>query len=233
MLDRNFRPTQPRAWRSLVNVGLLAAAMLSGPAAAAANLRSDAARDDYRFDVYYNGKRIGKHEFRVDRSADEIQVESEANFTIKLLFVPVYKYRHVSTERWLAGCLQTLASSTNDNGELFKVALNPGPEQPILSKLAPHPTTTPLRETCPASYAYWDLELLRRGSLINSQTGDLMPARLVDHGIEQFDGIAARRFTLDVRETGTIQLWYRESDSQWIALETVRDGGTLAYRTRA
>ena len=30
---------------------------------------------------------------------------------------------------------------------------------------------------------------------------------------------------------GIIELWYRESDSQWIALETQRNGGRLAYRT--
>lgn len=187
---------------------------------------------DYRFDVYYNGKRIGEHEFLVRRTDQEIRVQSRAQFEFRMLFVPVYRYEHIARERWIAGCLQTLAARTNDNGELFEINMQPQQGELLLSRLAPSSATVPVDDPCPASYAYWDLELLRRGELINAQTGEIMSAKLTDQGVEERDGILARRFTLNA-ETGTIELWYRESDSRWIALETVRDGGTLAYRAGA
>lgn len=193
----------------------------------------DARSESYLFNVYYNGKRIGEHEFRVLRNDSEIHVYSEANFVVRLLFVPVYRYEHVAEERWQSGCLQSLAASTNDNGEYFEVSMQPNQDQLLLSVLAPSASTVPLADSCPASYAYWDLDLLRRNELINSQTGAVIPARLIDRGVEELDGIAARRFTLDAQSAGVIDLWYRESDSAWIALETVRDGGTLSYRTEA
>ena len=103
----------------------------------------------------------------------------------------------------------------------------------MLSKLAPRAGTTPVEDPCPASYAYWDLDLLRRGELINAQTGDVMPARLTDQGLEEINGVSARRFTLNAQGAGIIHLWYRESDARWIALETERDGGRLSYRLQA
>lgn len=187
---------------------------------------------DYRFDVYYNGKRIGEHEFLVRRTDQEIRVQSRAQFEFRMLFVPVYRYEHIARERWVAGCLQTLAARTNDNGELFEINMQPQQGELLLSRLAPSSATVAVDDPCPASYAYWDLELLRRGELINTQTGEIMSAKLTDQGVEERDGVLARRFTLNA-ETGTIELWYRESDSRWIALETVRDGGTLAYRAGA
>ena len=187
----------------------------------------------YRFDVYYNNKRIGEHEFQVDRDNTEIRVRSSAKFLVKLLFVPVYKYQHLAEESWHSGCLQSLAATTNDNGDYFEINMKPIGGSLLLSTVAPNPAATALRDPCPASYAYWDLDLLRRGALINSQTGDITDAQLLDRGVEEINGVSARRFTLIAGDTGNVELWYRESDSQWIRLETQRNGGTLAYRTGA
>jgi len=188
---------------------------------------------NYRFDVYYNGKRIGEHEFRVSRDEQEVRVQSRAQFLFKLLFVPVYRYEHVAQERWVSGCLQTLAATTNDNGEHFEVRMQSDRDGTVLNRLAPSEATVAVNDPCPASYAYWDPELLRRSEFINAQTGEVMAGRLIDHGVEERDGVPARRLTLQADAAGVIQLWYRASDSRWIGLETVRDGGTLVYRSDA
>ena len=57
-----------------------------------------------------------------------------------------------------------------------------------------------------------------------------IPAELIDRGVEVHVGVSARQLSLVAVDTGTVELWYRESDGRWIALETLRDGGTLAYR---
>ena len=51
----------------------------------------------------------------------------------------------------------------------------------------------------PASYPYWDLDLLRREALINTRMSDLVSARLRDLGVEDHDGITVRRFALHNR----------------------------------
>ncbi len=186
---------------------------------------------NYRFDVYYNGKHIGEHEFRVSRNEQEVRVQSRAEFLFKLLFVPVYRYEHVAEERWVSGCLQMLAATTNDNGEHFEVRMQADRDGMVLNKLAPSAAKVAVTDPCPASYAYWDPDLLRKSEFINAQTGEVMPAQLIDHGVEERDGVPARRLTLQADAAGIIQLWYRASDSRWIALETVRDGGTLVYRS--
>jgi hypothetical protein len=225
--------TQRRVYyRSLFVYVLCVVAWLAGATPSVASAPMTPVAHDYRFGVYYNDKRIGEHEFSVIRNAEEIRVTSRAEFVFKLLFVPVYKYEHVAEERWQAGCLRQLDATTNDNGERFTITTEQVRDQLVLARLAPTAARIPVDDPCPASYAYWDLDLLTRTELINAQTGEIMPATLTDHGVEQFDGVPARRITLDANEAGVIHLWYRQSDNRWIGLETTRDGGILSYRLK-
>ena len=228
-----------RYFATLALAGLVAAtgsAAAIKPTTSLAATERSSASERFVFDVYYNDRRIGEHEFQVQRQDGEVRVQSLANFVVRLLFVPVYRYRHEAQELWQSGCLQSLESTTNDNGDRFALALQPEPSTAStglrLSKWAPEPTTVTLTDPCPATFAYWDLELLQRGQLINTQTGDVGPAQLIDQGTEPLGGTMARRFTLDVEDTGQIDLWYRASDHQWLGLATQRDGGTLRYRAR-
>lgn len=201
---------------------LLAAGAASGaddPAATA---------DDYRFGVYYKDRRIGEHRWHIVQSHDATRVRSDAKFEVKLLFVRVYHYQHHAEEAWQHGCLTALSSTTDDNGEAFAVrAALPGG--------APAPADSGVRQVelgsaCPASFAYWDLDRLRRSPLVNAQTGDVLPATLTREAETMRDGKAAVRYRLQAEGMTPITLWYGQYDGRWLALETQRDDGNLVYR---
>ena len=189
--------------------------------------------EQFRFSVWYNDKRIGQHQFDVRRTENAMQVRSSAAFEIKILFVPVYHYRHEAEELWRDGCLASLQSNTNDNGERYQLTLRAGARSLHLEQTEPEALTSEIAAECAATYAYWDLARLQRSELINSQTGELTPVALNAAGEETIDGVPTNRYTLNVEGTGSIDLWYRQADDRWLMLRTDRNGGTLTYRAEA
>jgi hypothetical protein len=61
---------------------------------------------ELHFDVFFDDKRIGDHRFHLTPGEDALRVRSEADFEYRLLFVPVYRYRHEAEEIWQDGCLR-------------------------------------------------------------------------------------------------------------------------------
>jgi hypothetical protein len=194
-----------------LRAGLLTT-MLVGAAYA---LPAAAAPDALHFDVYYDDRRIGDHRFVIEPIDGGERVRSEARFEYRLLFVPLYRYRHDAVEIWRDGCLRHLESQTDDNGRRESV-----------------PGLPDLGAECVGSFAYWDLERLRRESLVNAQTGEPVAARLIPEGESHLDGQRAEHYRLELAGMPDIGLWYRSDDGRWLGLETRRDNGTLRYRLR-
>lgn len=184
--------------------------------AGACALPAAASTRELQFDVYFDDRRIGDHRFLVEADGDALRVRSEARFEYRLLFVPLYRYRHDAVEHWRNGCLEHLESETDDNGR--RVAVDGLPD---------------VDSACPGSFAYWDVARLQRDALINAQTGEPVAARLVPDGEDRLDGQAVRRYRLELADMPDIALWYAADDGAWLALETRRDNGTLRYRSRA
>ena len=193
----------------------------------------------YVYGVYYGERRIGEHEFVIRRSATGsatgsaggLEVRSEARMEVRVLFVPVYRYHHLATERWQQGCLQQLSSETDDNGTRYALQARAQSGMLSIEQSAPQPAARQLTSpSCPATFAYWDLDLLRGEQLLNAQTGQLAPVALTAEGNELLGGIPARRYLLQPKGLEPIRLWYRDSDGLWLRLETQRDGSKLSYR---
>jgi hypothetical protein len=203
----------------------LSAATVAPPLQAASQLR------EYQFGVYYDGRRIGEHRFEVARDGEIQQVQSTARFEVRVLFVPVYRYRHTARELWRDGCLTALQSTTDDNGRRFQVESQRRDTSLHLARLAPDRTEHTLEVDCPATFAYWNLPALERGSLINAQSGDAVAAALQADGSETINGVALQRYRLETAELGEIVLWYR--DGVWQRLRTDSNGASLTYELEA
>ena len=188
------------------------------------------ARTEYLFDVSYNDRPIGSHRFTVTREGNEEQVRSEADFEVKVLFMSVFRYRHVALERSSSGCLTRLESKTDDNGTPFAVAIEPSGDVLRVKRTQPKVEETTLPVDCATTFSYWDLERLQRDALVNAQNGRLTPARLTDLGVTSLNGEGARQYRLEPAGMDPISLWYREDDQRWLALETRRGDGVLRYR---
>lgn len=218
-----------------VDLHVLAAAVLSAwlPVAALslpAEARAGSEAREYRFDVYLDDRRIGEHHYEITGAPGGERVRSLANFEFKLLFVTLYRYRHLANERWQEGCLTELTSVTNDNGRNYEVEAAQDASRLRLTRLAPERDSREIPSACPATFAYWDLQRLNAGALLNSQTGDFTRTRLIQEDREQIDGEPATRYRLEVEGLAPLQLWYRSGDDSWLRLTTRRDGRLLEYR---
>jgi hypothetical protein len=149
----------------------------------------------WSFRVLLDDQEIGTHRFTLTERGAERELVSEARFRVTFLGFPAYRYRHQATERWRDGCLRSLASATDDNGERSTVDWR-------------------AQDECVLSFAYWNPRILGEKRLLNAQTGELEPVSVSRLGEERYR-IAGRTLAID--------LWY--AGGEWVALETTARGG--------
>ncbi len=185
---------------------------------------------EWRFDVYLDDRKVGYHNFRLEETGDRYSVVSDAHLNVKFLFFNAYRYRHTNREVWRDGCLQSLESRTDDNGEPFQVNAQRRGEKLIVESS----TRAQLLSGCVKSFAYWDPTSLEADKLLNAQTGEHLNVTLQDMGDDRLavrgNSVPARRFRLTARDR-TIDLWY-SPQRQWLALESRTNGGRLRYQIR-
>jgi hypothetical protein len=196
-------------------------------AAPAAEARLAEEPRQWRFRVLLDGREIGVHEFRVSGNGPEQRVEIDASFDVRFLFINAYRYRHQNAETWRDGCLSSIESSTDDNGDMLRVS---GAPVGAGFGIDHHAGGRVLETACVRSFAYWDLDLFSAERLLNSQTGEFVDVRVEDRGTETLrigdSDVPARRFAL-VLPDGEIDLWYGRDNAQWLALESRTEGGRL------
>lgn len=198
-------------------LAMLSLLTVSMPALSAAN-------GDWRFRVLLDDQEIGSHRYTLEPAGPGFVLRSEAQFDVKLLFITAYRYAHEAVERWQDGCLQSLASRTDTNGELVAVTA----EAAGGSLAVARPDGRDVHPGCVMSFAYWDPRILEAERLLNSQTGELVPVRVTPRGPETVPVRGEWRVASRYRLSGQdlqIDLWYAEG--RWVALEALTKGGRL------
>jgi hypothetical protein len=153
------------------------------------------------FAVLLDGEPIGSHRFEVSESGDARRVVSSARFDVKVLGIPVYRYRHHAVEQWRGDCLVTLDARTEHGGDVTAVATAPA--------------------GCVMSFAYWHPRMLEQTELLNAQTGALERVAITSLGEGRY------RIT---GTPAPIELAY-SPDGAWLGLETTVTGERrLSYR---
>jgi hypothetical protein len=193
-------------------------------------------KDELTFAVSLDDQPIGMHRFRIADDGAARVVESEASFDVRILRVPVYRYRHRNTETWQNGCLKRIDSETDANGTPYAVDLS----KTVMGYRIVTPSETQTYEGhCLMSFAYWDQRFLQQKRLLNTQTGELIAVEIQSLGESQRE-IANR--TLSVKgfrilaapENIDIQVFYHSADGRWVALKSVLENGrTLRYALAA
>lgn len=202
---------------------------------AAARSTDASSSREWQFEVRLDGRPIGTHRFVVRGREAEREVESNAQFDVKLLGLTVYRYRHQARERWAGDCLQSLQSQTDDDGQPQRVDLRREPaaaagstaasasgsgagsgKTPVPSAdRAPNPLAGP-DGACVMSFAYWHPKLRQQTRLLNPQTGlieDVRFERLPDATLAVGGrDVPANRWRLSTPKQ-ELTLWYRRDDS--------------------
>ena len=189
---------------------------------AAANTASE---NEWRFRVYLDDKPIGYHHFTITQAGEQEQLTTHANFDVTFLKIPLFKYRHDNVEHWDKQCLDSIASTTDENGKLFRVDGVATDNSFQLSTNAGEATLP----ACISTFAYWDKSFLQHDRLLNSQTGEYMEVDVDDLGEQEImirnTRVPAKRYKLTADKLD-IELWYSRND-QWLGLQSTTDKGRL------
>ena len=181
--------------------------------------------DEWNFDVYLNDKKVGTHQFEVMDAANERQVQSVANFKVKILFFSAYSYQHTNLEKWDDNCLRTFDAKTNVNGKDTEVSGATGESGFLVEKS----DSSELLSGCVMSFAYWNPEFLKQDRLLNPQTGDFLNVDVALMGTEMLkvrgEMMTAQRYKITAKGIDLL-VWY-SSDNEWLALESVAKKGHI------
>jgi Family of unknown function (DUF6134) len=204
---------------SQMRVMILLAALASSvvPVAWGASESAPASGREWNFRVLLDGKEVGWHRYAVRGDGEATEVESRAQFDVRVLLVNAYRYRHEARERWRGACLDGLEARTETNGEVDEVEATARGDALVVAG----PAGDARHAGC-ASH------------LLNSQTGELLPVRIADRGTELVHvsgrSVSAARHRLSAPGL-QIDLWY--ADGRWIALEAPTPSGrVLRYELR-
>ena len=193
---------------------------------AAASTASDR---ELLFRVLLDDREIGSHSFRVKREDDRETVDIRADFDIRFLAISFYTYEHDNRETWKDGCLDSIVSSTDDNGDEFRVE---GRDRGASFELATLDGQAELDAHCVMTFAYWNSEFLKETRLLNAQNGEYIPVEISPEGVDEI-GLADRRVTADryrVRNAERaidITVWYARDNGRWLSLESRVEGGRV------
>jgi hypothetical protein len=172
--------------------------------------------------VLLDGREIGNHSFALRGAGVQRELLSRAQFDVRLLGVPVYRYRHEALEQWSGGCLRELTSRTETNGAREQVRARTHGERLLVERNG----ASRQHAGCVRSFAYWDPQILSARQLLNSQTGELVPVSITPLGVETLTVLgqprSVQRHRIDAPRL-QIDLWY--AGSQWVALEASDEGG--------
>ncbi|KAA9134198.1 hypothetical protein F3N42_01245 [Marinihelvus fidelis] len=206
------------------------AVMLALVASTTATASDPVLTESLHFQVYLDDREIGHHRFDVHAEGDTTRVHIEARFEVSWWVLTAYRYRHDNVETWQDDCLMALQSSTDDDGDEHRVDVRHAEGAVAISRAQGSDYTL---QGCARTFAYWDVDALRSGPMINAQTGETvdvtvsqaMPDRLALNG----DEVVAERRELNWSD-GEITVWHTPDDGRWIGLQAPAPGGrTIRY----
>ncbi len=208
----------------------LFAGLYTCPALASTESATPALARDWRFNALLDGKPIGEHHYTLKTHGEEAELLSEANFSVKYLYIEFYHYHHVAKERWQAGCLTELWARTEEQGDISTVE---GDQNAGGFTVRDNKGTREIAAPCVSTYAYWNIAMLKRKNLLNPQTGEWSQ---IDVQLMGNDSVQTSRRTLTARhyrvtnDKASIDLWYSAQD-EWIGLRsTTPEGRVVTYQ---
>lgn len=179
----------------------------------------------WNFDVYIDDKKVGTHLFEVVGDGAERQVQSVADFKLKVFFVPAYSYRHTNSERWANDCLLEFNASTRINGKQTQVTGTSSDRGFTVRKASERQ----LLPNCVMTFAYWNPEFLKQKRLLNPQTGEFLDVTVEMLGADVLEvrgqPVAAERYKVTGRNIELL-LWYSPNE-EWLRLESVAKTGHI------
>lgn len=164
------------------------------------------ADDNRTFQISVEGKPSGQFQVKIAEKDGVTECTMSTRVEVKAL-IGKYRYTLDSAETWKGGKLTSMKASCNDDGAKHEVTLTVDGESATLTadgKASKVPATV-----CPTSY--WKLPPVGDLTLVDSDTGKLIPAKLEKVGAEKVRVLGADKEATKYRLNGKgldITLWY-------------------------
>jgi hypothetical protein len=180
------------------------------------------------FRAMRNGAPLGAHELKFERLGERLTVDIIAEYTLKLAFVTLFRYRLQGREVWNGGLLESARFSTDNNGAKDFMRLQRGQDGFAVEGSRGKPYSAPLAWR-PATH--WNVQQLA-STMINPQDGAPLTytvrrlglSRVVDAGGARKD---AKHYSL--LGESPLELWY-DADETWVGLRAkATDGSLVTY----
>jgi len=206
-----------------VLLGGLAAVTAGAPAIAAAYPKTLA------FAAYRNGAHIGEQRMSFEAADEQLAVRTEAEFSIKIGPVVLFRYRHAALERWRAGRFDSLETHTDSGGKRESVVATRTASGVVIATPSHGPASAPAGAL---PFTHWNMAIAR-APLFNPQTGALLRQTVRQLGpslISLADGRQLQAQHVSFSGDASIDDWY-DAEGVWTALRgRLVDGSTLEYR---
>jgi len=191
---------------------------------------SDAAKlypAETTYSIFRKGKKVGTHSLIVSNLGDQIEVKVDSKITIRVLKVPVFKFRYVSTELWQNERLLSVESVTTTNKEIEKASLNNAGNQSQLTYNDKQSTVAPIQ------YAtnHWNINAVEQTRLFNTIKGVSSDVSVAFVGNQSLDINGNTVETKHYEYTGDIiaKTWY-DKNNRWVKLAFKgSDGSEITY----
>jgi len=175
------------------------------------------------FDIYRNGKNIGKHIFSFKKKNEHLEVESEINFKIKKLGVVLYKYKVKGVEIYKDNKLIKFNSKTNQNGKDKYVNLVLESNEFIIDGSS-------YKGSAPTDYllgTWWNHSIVKAEAQISAVSGRIIKQKVVFLGKEVIEVNGKKYNTLHFNFKSSDEklskdkklnthVWYDENTLNWV-----------------
>ena len=185
--------------------------------------------EEWNFDAVLNDKVIGQHTFIYENE----KTISNANFKFEYFFMD-FIYQHKSTETWQEGCLKTISSKTDDDGDLYEVSGHIGTDRFLVTT---NNKTSEL-PSCVMTFAYGNPKILDQKKLMNSQSGEYLDVDIQfireENHIVKGEDILTDLWRIEANiDDGDllIHLWY-DKNMNWVSLKSQTPIGDMLYKLK-
>ncbi len=198
------------------------------------------------FAIYRDGQDIGRHSLTFENKGGTRVVTVNVDISVQKFGVVAYRYKHHGSEVWKDDRLESLKTNTDDNGRLYTVEGHRTAQGFEVERSAPAATAavqaadsgllmpSVSHETLPGDVlptTLWNVETVRRSSLLNTQYGTLSKIKVESLGREDVPLKSGNRKATHYHFTGDLQmdLWF-DGEGHWIkATFRTPDGSTVDY----
>jgi len=216
---------------SRIGIALLSASLLASSPARGEDLSASAAANIYQekttYSIFRKGKNIGKHVLKITSVDNRIDVAVDSRITVRVLKIPVFKFRYLSKEVWEYDRLIKVESTTTTDKKVEQASLKNTDNQSQLfyngtlskTELLQYPTN------------HWNIGAVKQSSLYNTVKGVKSNVKVDSLGI---DTLTIGDKTIDATHyaySGDIiaETWY-DKNNRWVKLAFLgSDGNQITY----